>query len=133
MLALLVVVYASALYLEWHPHALSTEATQYQSIAEEVVSGFDLRFGLQKICFVVGNGLGLLGVVFMFFGSWLGLRFFAVCPLLLGAAALLGAYEDAYPALEQTPPVFLLWCASSAIWGAIVIYTTLQRALLFPK
>jgi hypothetical protein len=132
MLALLVAVYASALYLEWHPSHLSIEATQYQSIATEVMSGLSLKFGLQKLSFVIGNGLGGLGVALMFFGSWHGFRLLAVCPLLLGAAALFGAYEDAYPSIESTT-AFLLWCASSAIWGAVAIYAPLQRALLFSK
>jgi hypothetical protein len=62
MLALLVAAYASALYLQWNSPHLSIEATQYQSIATEIMAGFSLKFGLQKLCLVIGTCLGALGI-----------------------------------------------------------------------
>jgi hypothetical protein len=132
MLTFLVAAYASALYLEWNPPHLSIEATQYQSIAAEVMTGFSLKFGLQKLCLVIGNCLGALGIALMFFNNWQGVRLLVVSPFFLAAAAWFGRYKDAYPNIENST-AFLLWCAISAIWGCVVIYAPLQRTLLFAK
>ena len=132
MLVALVVAYASTLYVEWHPHQLSTEATQYQQLAYLTMSGFSIKFMLQKLSWIIGNGFGVLGLILMFIRSQRGTLFLFMCPLLLGAAALFGAAEPAYPNVESTTAL-LLWCTTSAIWGCVVVYALLLRDQLFPR
>jgi hypothetical protein len=132
MLAILVIAYMSTLYLEWHPPKLSVEATQYHQLVELTMTGFSVNFVLQKLCWLVGNSLGALGVALMFFRSRRGLPLLFLCPLLLGAAALLGTASPAYPDIESTTTM-LLWCMSSAIWGCVITCALLRGEALFPR
>jgi hypothetical protein len=130
MLTGLVIVYASAVYLEWHPPRLSAEATQYRQLVWLSMSGFSLNYLLQRLCLIVGNSAGALGVALMLVRNRRGLPLLLLCPPLLGVAALSGAAPAAYPDLEGTTTM-LLWCGSSAIWGCVVVYALLRRDLLF--
>ena len=130
MLVALLVAYVSTLYVEWGPHKLSTEATQYQQLVYLSMSGFSLTFMLQKLCWIIGNGFGVFGLILMFSRSQRGTPLLFLSPLLLGAAALLGAAPAAYPDIEGATAK-LLWCATSAIWGFTVGYALLLRDQLF--
>lgn len=111
---------AAALYTEWNPGALSKEAQEYLAIAQTVnYSGVDLRFALQKLCFLVG-------VMALLAGSALALRRRRVGAILLTLAALplamtvpLGESASYYP-LIQGLTARTLWCVTSAAWGAAI-------------
>lgn len=132
MLLTLIVIYGVTLYLEWNPPKLSIEAMQYLEIAEETASGFDIRNALQKLFWIVGNSVGVLGTALMCIGLRQGLPFFLLCPLFLVAAALLGMFPPAYPNLENLTAM-LLWCMTSAAWGASAVYASVKSEALFPR
>jgi hypothetical protein len=132
MLAALVVAYGLILYLQWHPPKLSREAGQYQADVEMTMSGPSINYALQKLCWLLGNVVGALGIALMYIRIRSGLFMLLACPPLVIAAAVLGAPPAAYPGIEQTT-VTVLWCATSAIWGCVVTYALLGDRTLFPK
>lgn len=129
---LLVLVYAFTLHLEWMPVALSSEANQYQQIVFTTMSGFSLDFALQKVCWLLGNSLGILGAILLFFRSGYGLPAVLLSAPLLGLAAVFGAPPAAYPGIEGTSQ-FLFWCLSSAVWAGVTVYAFAERRVLFAK
>ncbi|HEV7705694.1 MAG TPA: hypothetical protein VGO46_15460 [Gemmatimonadaceae bacterium] len=131
-LACLVVAYGLTLYVQRHPPDLSLEAKQYQEISWQVMSGIDLKFGLQKLCWLLGNVGGMIGVVLMFFRFRSGVPMLFICPSLLLAATIFGASEQAFPDLEITAAQ-LLWYVTAAIWGSVVTYALVGERALFPK
>jgi len=132
MLVSLVLVCASALYFEWRPMELSVEATQYRELVWQSDSGFSLAAALQKIGLIVGSAIGLLGVGLLFVPIQRGLPLLILCAPVLVLAALLGSAPAAYPDVERASTL-LMWCGASALWGAVVVYTLLQRRVLFER
>jgi hypothetical protein len=122
--------YVAALYLDWHPSGLSVEATEYRESMILTMSGFSILFVLQKALWMLGIVLGALGIMLMCLRMRRGLPCVLWCPLPLVAAAFFGAAPSTYPATESTI-VFVLWCASSALWGCAVVYGFLLRESLF--
>ena len=130
LLICLVTSYGMALYSSWCPAPLSVEAAQYQDLAWLSGSGFSLYHALQKIFWILGNCAGVLGLGLVLFRIQNGLALLILCAPLLVASALFGATPSAYPNVESTASL-LLWCATSALWGAVVVFMMLQRHLLF--
>jgi len=128
----LVVAYGLALYVQWNPPFLSADAKQYQETSWEVMSGIDLKFGLQKLCLILGNVSGMIGVVLMMLRFRSGVHMLFICPSLLIAAKIFGAPEQAFPDLEITAAQ-LLWYVTAAIWGSVVTYSLVGAKVLFPK
>jgi hypothetical protein len=132
LLVALLITYSSALCVEWNPQRLSTEAAQYQQLVHLSMSGFSLKFMLQKTFWLIGNVFGVFGLILMFIRSKRGTLPLLLCPLLLTIAALLGAAPAAYPNIEGETAM-LLWCATSAIWGCVVVYALLLGNQLSSK
>lgn len=128
----LLITYVLALYSELAPVQLSSEANQHQQTVSDTMAGFSIKFALQRICWLLGNGLGISGIVLLFLRSGCGLPPLLLSAPVLALAALLGASPRAYPAVESTPNL-LLWCISSAIWGGVVVYAFVRRDLLFVR
>jgi hypothetical protein len=129
-IGILVVAYSFAAYIEFHPSSLSNEAQQYQRVVWDTISGFSIGFALQKMCWILGNGVGVLGVTLLFSRIFYGLPCLIASAPLLVIATLLGESPAAYPPLESTTAT-LLWCLTSAVWGATVAYVFVRRDLLF--
>jgi predicted cobalt transporter CbtA len=133
LLAALVVAYGFTQYLQWwYAPFLSVETKEYQRNIFEVLSGPDLRFGLQKLCWLLGNFVGALGIALMFFRIRSGVFMLLACPSLLIAAIIFGAPEPAFPDIELTIAK-LLWCLTAAIWGSVVTYALVESRILFSK
>jgi len=133
MLAGLVVAYGFTQYVQWwYAPFLSLETRQYQQIASEVMSGLSLGFGLQKLCWLLGNFVGALGIALMFFRIRIGVSMLLASPSLLIAATIFGAPEPAFPDIELTIAK-LLWCMTAAIWGSVVTYALVEGRILFSK
>jgi hypothetical protein len=132
MLALLVLLYASAMYCAWRPLRLSVEATQYRQLVWQTGSGFSLRYALQKVSFIVGSAMGLMSVILLFLRIRGGLILLVLCAPILAVATLLGAAPAAYPDVEPATTT-LLWCAAAALWGATTVYAMLRRRELFER
>ena len=130
MLVGLVVVYSIAIYCQWHPFGLSSEATTYRQLVWLSGSGFSLLYVAQKVCWVLGNGAGLLGVILMFIRRQSGVTLVGLSLPILYAAMMLGSPPSAYPDIESAIGL-LLWCTTSAIWGCVIVYALLQRRVLF--
>jgi hypothetical protein len=135
LLAGLVVVYGLTLYLQWYwPDLsdLSVESRQYQQMVWATMSGLSLSYALQKLCLLLGNVVGALGIALLFFRVRSGLPMLLVSGPLLGAAALLGSPPAAFPDIEPIT-VTVFWCVSSAIWGCAVTYALVGKEILFSK
>jgi hypothetical protein len=132
LLAVLVAAYAFTLYMQWHWPWLSIEARQYQDIAISVTSGPDLNYALEKLCWLLANLVGALGIALMFFRIRSGVpMLLAGLPLLI-AADLFGAPEVAYPFLGRVSTT-VLWSVSAATWGCVVTYALVGGKILFSK
>ena len=133
LLAGLVVAYGLTQYVQWwYAPFLSVETKEYQRNVLEVLSGPDLRYLLQKLCWILGNFVGALGIALMFFRIRGGVSMLLACPLLLIAATIFGAPEPAFPDIELTIAM-LLWCLTAAIWGSVVTYALVEGRILFSK
>ena len=130
-MGILVAAYLLATYLELHPSELSSEARQYQTVVLETASGFSMAFALQKLSWILGSVLGLLGVTLLFFRIIFGLPCLMLSAPLLVGATLLGHSPAAYPPIQSTAST-LLWCLTSAAWSATTVYALIRRDLLFP-
>lgn len=120
----------AASYVQRHPPKLSDEATQYQQVVWQTMSGIDIRFVLQKVCWALGIAAEISGAALMWFRRVLGLSLFIASPVLLVSATLLGAAPSAYPDV-QNAGAFLAWCVTSALWGGVVAYASVRRDTLF--
>ena len=119
-------------YSQWVLAHLSSEATQYRQLVSDTMSGFSITFALQKVCWVLGNGLGIVGILLLIFRSGYGLPALLLSAPVLSLAALLGSPPPAYPDVQSTP-ILLLWCLSSATWGGVVVFGFLRRDILFVR
>ena len=96
------------------------------------MSGLDLSYALQKLCSLLGNTIGLLGIVLLSLRVRHGLFMVIGSPPLLIAAATLGASPTAYPDLERLP-LIMLWCVNSALWGGVIAYAAMGYKILFRR
>lgn len=124
------ILYAFAEFLPYPHQSLSSEASAYQELAFEVVSGFSLNFALAKLLLLMAAIVWILSLLLMGFGKKLGVSMYAALPLPLALASYLNGAEAAYPFLDKPLPTFLL-CAASAVWSGIVCYTTVKSGDLF--
>jgi hypothetical protein len=128
VLGLFWATFAAALYTEWNPGPLSKEAQEYVSIAEMVnYSGVDLRFALQKLCFLVGVVALLAGSALALTRRRLGAVSLTVAAIPMAMTVLLGESASYYP-LIQGLAARTLWCATSAVWGAAVSLAWIEVA-----
>ena len=132
MLTALVVAYGLTLYVQWHSPDVSREAEQYQQLVSMTMSGLSINYALQKLCWLLGNIVGALGIALMYMRTRGGLAMLLACPPLVIAAAVLGAPPAAYPGIAQTTAT-VLWCATSAIWGCVVTYALIGDRTLFSR
>ena len=129
MLVVLALAYPAAICLDLYP-PLSTEASSYRQLAVETLSGLCFECGLQKMFWTAGTGAGLLGTILLFFRRPSGLVLFALSAPLLVVAVLLVPFYPAYPDIMETYEI-VLWCVSSGLWGASLVYVLFQRSALF--
>jgi hypothetical protein len=126
----LILGYAAALYFEWHLPALSAEAVRYRNLVIETNGGFSIGFGIQKLLWLAGTVLGLIGALFLFVGKPSGKYPLFIAGPIVMLALVIAAVPSAYPNIEPTRSL-LLWCVVSAFWGGAVAFSVAwTRSLL---
>ena len=127
VLGLFWAAFGAALYVEWNPGPLSKEAQEYLTIAESVNGGIDPRFALQKLCFLVGVSTLLAGSALALVRRRLGATLLTVAAIPMVAAVLLGESASFYPLIQRLT-ARILWCVTSAVWGAAVALAWVDAA-----
>ena len=123
----LVVVFAAAAYTEL-TFPISPESQRYQADYPDAIrNGLSSLYLYSKIAWVIGSLSGILGVALIMLS-----KRHAFTPLALSAPLVaLGSYLQApqfnYPSVEPTLALFL-WCATSAIWAAVLVLAWLREA-----
>jgi len=128
LLGLFWLVFAASLYADFHIGSLSKEAQEYQSAAAEVnFSGIDLRFGAQKLCFLIGVAMLIGGSALVAVRHRAGVILFTLAALPLVATIPLGESEPYYPLIESLA-ARTLWCLAAALWSAVATLAWVDRA-----
>lgn len=115
----LVCLYGLSIWAEWH-QVLSLESTHYeQNYPDAMRTGLEPIYALSKAAWLAGSLLGFGGVVRIFQTSQGGLAPMLISGPLIAWGTILQAPPSNYPTVETTT-AFFLWCATCALWGAVV-------------
>jgi hypothetical protein len=119
LLVLFWLTYLAASYVQSHPLPLSREAQEYRHMVDALHAGLSLSLVVQKLCFLSGVTLLLLGSVTVLTHRRIGAILLSSAALPLVATIPLGEPQPYYPAIEGALAGFP-WCAASALWAGAV-------------